>query len=240
MVVLKLYKFLRSVRQLCFIVLYIPILQSTLFRRNVSLTFIYLVATYFKTLKTAAHSVSDTANQRNLPLITTSTASAEPHLQVPCLPHILPQDVVFQAVKCALSYWCLWGSHTGFPKVAHQPIRIFAVKLTELCWPTVGLPSHDAVGPIKLLLYGVMMKLQVPHNGQNVATKAADALSQQEEPVSHPSQLQVLLGFWATDAAIIKWQISRWIAGHGKICERGAEIRVLDEKELRRQENTNI
>lgn len=123
-----------------------------------------------------------------------SIVSAEPHLQIPGLLHILPQHVVSQAVKHAGSYRRIWGAQTGFPKGAHQPIRVFAVKLTELCRPTVRLPSRDAVSPIKLLLYGVMVKLQVPHNRQNVATQTADTLSQQEEPVSHPSQLQVLLG----------------------------------------------
>lgn len=122
------------------------------------------------------------------------TVSKEPHLQVPGLLHILPQHVVSHAVKHVGSYRCIWVAQTGFPEVAHQPIRVFAVKLTELCRPTVRLPSRDAVSPIKLLLYGVMVKVQVPHNGQNVATQTADTLPHQEEPVIHPSQLQMLLG----------------------------------------------
>lgn len=148
------------------------------------------------------------------------TVSAEPHLQVPGLLHVLPQHVFSQAVKHAGPYRCIWGAQAGFPQGAHQPIRVFAVKLTELCRPTVRLPSCDAVSPIKLLLYGVMVKLQGPHNRQDVASQTAETLSQQEEPVGHPSQLQMLLGVGATDAAVEKRQLGRRVDGHGETWQR--------------------
>lgn len=64
------------------------------------------------------------------------------------------------------------------------------------------LPTRDAVCAVQLFLYGVMVKLQVPDHGQDIATQAAEALPKEEEAVSHASQLQVVLGLRATDAAI--------------------------------------
>lgn len=148
------------------------------------------------------------------------TVSTEPHLQVPGLLHVLPQHAVSHAVKRAGSYHCVRAAQAGFPEVAHQPIGVFAVKLTELCWPAVRLSPRNAVSPIQLPLYGVMVKLQVPNDGQDVATQTADTLPQQEEPVSHPSQLQMLLGLRATDAAIKERQLGRRVVGHVETDER--------------------
>lgn len=140
------------------------------------------------------------------------------HLQVPGLRHILPHHLLLQVVKRAGSYGYIWGPQAGFPQEAHQSVRVLAVELAELGRPAVRLPSSDAVRPVELLLYGVMVKLQVPHNRQNVATQAADALTQQEEPVVHPGQLQVLLGVCATDAAVEEGQLGCWVRGHGGSC----------------------
>lgn len=64
------------------------------------------------------------------------------------------------------------------------------------------LPTCDAVCAIELFFNGVMVELQVPNHGQDVAAQAAEALAQEEEAVSHAGQLQLLLGLRATDAAI--------------------------------------
>lgn len=148
--------------------------------------------------------------------------SSQPHLQIPGLFHILPQHVFSQVVKHTGLYRGVWGAQTWFLQSAHQPVRIFAVKLAELCWPTVRLPSCDAVRPVELLLYGVMVEIQAPHHRQDVASETAQTLSQQEEAVSHPCQLQMLLGVWATDAAIVKRQLDSRVSGHGGSRERGA------------------
>lgn len=83
------------------------------------------------------------------------------------------------------------------------------------------LASSDAVSPIKLFLYGIMVKLQVPHNGENIAPQTAETLPQQEETVGHPSQLQILLSVRATDAAVEERQLNRRVDGHGETWERG-------------------
>lgn len=61
-----------------------------------------------------------------------------------------------------------------------------------------------------------MVELQVPHDRQDVAAQTAETLSQQEEAVGHPGQLQVLLGLRATDAAVEERQLGRRVDGHGE------------------------
>ena len=93
------------------------------------------------------------------------------------------------------------------------------------------LPSWDAVSPIKLFLYGVMVKLQVPHNRQDVASQTAETLAQQEEAVGHAGQLQVLLRISATDAAIEERQLDCGVDGHVETWESRAGpagLEVLD------------
>lgn len=157
-------------------------------------------------------------------------SSLEPHLQVPGLPHVLPQHVISHAVKHAGSYRRLRGAQTRFPQCTHQPVGVLAVKLTELRRAQVALPSSDAVSPVNLLLYGVMVKLQVPHHGQDVASQVAQALPQQEEAVGHPGQLQMLLCVQATDAAVEERQLGRRVDGHGETWESQARsgLEVVD------------
>lgn len=154
--------------------------------------------------------------------------ATEAHLQVPDLLHILPHHLVLQVFKHAGPYGRIWRPQAGLPQEAHQSIRVFAVELAELGRSAVRLPSSNAVSAIELLFYGVMVKIQVAHNRQNVATQAADALTQQEESVVHPGQLQVLLGVCATDAAVEERQLGRWVRGHGESC--GDEL-ALERKE---------
>lgn len=143
-----------------------------------------------------------------------NTVSAEPHLQVPGLLHILPQHVFSQAVKHTASDWCVRGAQTRFSQVAHQAIRILAVKFTQLRRPTVRFSSLDEVSPIKLFLYWVMVKLQIKHNRKDKASQTAETLSQQEEAIVHPSQLQKLLSVRATDAAMVEGKLIRRVSGH--------------------------
>lgn len=150
--------------------------------------------------------------------------ATEAHLQVPGLLHILPHHLLLHVVKRAGADGRIWGPQAGFPQEAHQSVRVFAVELAELGRAAVRLPSSDAVSPIQLLLYGVMVELQVPHDRQNVAPQAADALTQQEESVVHPGQLQVLLGVCAADAAVEEWQLGRRVGGHAGSC--GEELGV--------------
>lgn len=148
-------------------------------------------------------------------LITIKIQSAEPHLQGPGLPHILPQHVLPQVVEHTASYWCVWGAQARFSQGAHQPIGILAIKFTQLCRPTVRLPSCDEVSPIKLFLYGVMVKLQIEHNREDIASQTAETLSQQEETIGHPSQLQILLSLKAADAAVEERQLICRVGRHG-------------------------
>lgn len=136
------------------------------------------------------------------------------HLQVPRLPHVLPQHAVFHAVEGACSYGRVRGTQTRLPQVAHQPVCVLAVVLAQFSRPAVRPPSSDAICPVQLLLDGIVVKLQVPDHWQNVATKAADALPQQEEAVGHASQLEVLLGVWAADAAVEERQFGCWVVRH--------------------------
>lgn len=142
------------------------------------------------------------------------TVSAEPHLQVPRLLHILPQHVFSQAVKHTASNRCVRGAQTRFFQVAHQPIRILAVKFTQHCRPAVRFPSLYEVSPVKLFINGVVVKLQIKHNRQDKASQTAETLSQQEEAIVHPSQLQKLLSLRATDAAVVERQLIGRVSGH--------------------------
>lgn len=137
-----------------------------------------------------------------------------PNLQVPGLLHILPQHVVSQAVKHTSLNGGVGGPQAGFGQSAHQSIRVFTVELTQLCRATVRHPSCEAVSPVHLLLYGIVVELQVPHQGQDVASQTAQTLSEQEEAVGHPGQLQVLLGLRAADAAVEERQLDRGVGGH--------------------------
>lgn len=71
----------------------------------------------------------------------------------------------------------------------------------------MGLAAQDGVGAVELAFYGVVVELQITHHGQHVTPEAAQALPQQEEPVCHPRQLQVLLGLRARDAAVVEGQV---------------------------------
>lgn len=147
-----------------------------------------------------------------------------PHLQVPGLPHVLPKHVVSQVVKHSSPHWCVWGAVAWLLQDAHQPVCVFAVELAELCRPAVILPSCDAVSPVELLLYGVVVEVQVPHHRQDVAAQVADALPQQEQAVGHPGQLQLLLGLGAADAAIEERQVGRRVLGHGETWRTGSGL----------------
>lgn len=140
----------------------------------------------------------------------------QPHIQVPGLLHVLPHHVFSHAVEHAGTYRSVRGAQTGFPQEVYQPFGVFAVKLTELRRPTVRLPPCDAVGPVKLLVNRVMVKLQVKRDRENIASQTAETLSQQEHPINHPGQFQVLLGVWATDAAVVERQLSCRVDGHGQ------------------------
>ena len=153
-------------------------------------------------------------------------STLQPHLQVPGPLHVLPQHVLSHAVEHAGLYRRVWRAQAGFPQGAHQPVSVLAVELTELCGPTVRLPSYDAVRAVQLLLYGVVVKLHVTRDGQNVASQAAETLPEQEEAVDHPGQLQVLLGIRATDAAVEEGQLGRRVGGHGET-SAGPKLSVL-------------
>lgn len=100
------------------------------------------------------------------------------------------------------------------------------------------LPTRDAVCAIQLFLYGVMVELKVPDQGQDIATQAAETLAQEKEAVSHASQFQVILGLRATDAAIEEREV-RGRVGHDGDGEgsksltrsEAAENEVLTEEE---------
>lgn len=132
---------------------------------------------------------------------------------MPCLPHIFPEHIVPQAVKEARLDLRVSRSQAGFFQGAHEPIRVFAVVLTELSRSAVRFPTCDAVCAIELFFNGVMVELQVPNHGQDVAAQAAEALAQEEEAVSHAGQLQLLLSLRATDAAIEEREV-RGRVGH--------------------------
>lgn len=47
----------------------------------------------------------------------------------------------------------------------------------------------------------------IMHQRQHVAAQGVQALAQEEQPVGHACQLQVLLGLGLRDAAIEEWQV---------------------------------
>lgn len=130
------------------------------------------------------------------------------YLQSPCLPDILAHHVVPHAIKDPRLGLHAAGAVAGFAEGTAEPISILGVKLTKFLGPAVCFATRDGVGSVHLALDGIMIELQVAHHGKDVAPQAAQALPQQEQPVRHASQLQVLLSLRPGNAAIVEGQVS--------------------------------
>lgn len=136
------------------------------------------------------------------------TFGSSQYLEFPCLPDVFPHHIIPHAVENTGLGLHTSGAVAGLAQGAAEPVSIFGVKLTELLWPAVRFAPHDGVGTVHLALDGVVVKLEVADHGEDVAPQAAQALPQQEQPIRHPCQLEVLLGFCPGNAAIVKGQVS--------------------------------
>lgn len=117
------------------------------------------------------------------------------YLKSPRLPDVLAHHIVPHAVEDSRLGLHTTGAVAGLAEGAAEPIGILGVKLAELLWPTVCFAPRNSIGTIHLALDGVMIKLQVAYHGEDIPPQTAQALPQQEQPIRHACQLEVLLRF---------------------------------------------
>lgn len=132
---------------------------------------------------------------------------AAAHLQVPCLFHVFPNEVLLQVLKGSRL-----GLHPGRPveglrEEADEAIRLLGVVVAELGGAAVRPAARNGVRPIQLPLDGVVVRLPPVRHRQGEATQVIAALAQQVEPIAHAPLDQVVFCLLPGDVAKEEGQV---------------------------------
>lgn len=128
----------------------------------------------------------------------------DPYLQLPHLPDVLSDHVVPDVVDNPQLRLHAAGAVARLPERAAKPICIFGIKFAELFGAAVRFGPGDGVGPVQLALNGIVVELELVRHGEDVTPQVPETLAQQEEPIGHSSQLEVLFGLRTGDAAKVE------------------------------------
>lgn len=96
---------------------------------------------------------------------------------------------------------------TGFPELAAKSICVCGIEFAQLLWPAVRFTPGNGKCSVHLPFHRVVVELEIVNHREDVSPKVSEAFSQQEEPIRHASQFEVVLRLRTGDATIVEGQV---------------------------------